>query len=31
PRARTPLDIALPEYFDRIAAQMRLIRERNVH
>jgi Uma2 family endonuclease len=31
PRARTPLDIPLPAYFDRIAAQMRLIRERNVH
>ncbi|MEO8336466.1 MAG: Uma2 family endonuclease [bacterium] len=24
--ARTPLDVALPEYFDRIAAQMRLIK-----
>ena len=29
--ARTPLDVALPEYFDRIAAQMRLIRNRSVH
>jgi len=28
--ARTPLDVALPEYFDRIAAQMRLIGNRNV-
>ena len=28
-RAHTPLDIALPEYFDRLTAQMRLIRNRN--
>jgi Uma2 family endonuclease len=28
PGARTPLDVALPEYFDRIAAQMRLIRSK---
>jgi Uma2 family endonuclease len=30
-RAKAPLDVALPDYFDRIAAQMRLIRTRNVH
>ena len=28
PGARTPLDVALPEYFDRIAAQMRVIRSK---
>jgi Uma2 family endonuclease len=30
-RVRTPLDIALPEFFDRIAGQMRLIQHRSVH
>ena len=29
--ARTALDVALPEYFDRITAQMRLIGNRNAH
>jgi Uma2 family endonuclease len=29
--ASTPLIIALPEYFDRIRAQMQLLRNRNIH
>jgi hypothetical protein len=28
--ASTPMDVSLPEYFDRITAQMRLIGNRNV-